>query len=192
MNATPQHPSTEALLDYWLHDGDAAATDAVDAHLMACDACGRRLDELVALGDGVKAALRTGAITAVASDGFVRRLAGEGLRVREYHLQPGGSANCSVAPDDDLLVSRLDAALEGVERVDVLTRLSLEPVVEHRLEDVPFDPRQGGVLIVQKLAAVRALPAHTADVTLLAVAPEGTRELARYTFVHRPWPGHPG
>ena len=35
MSATPQdHPSIDALLDYWLHDSDAAATEAIDEHLM--------------------------------------------------------------------------------------------------------------------------------------------------------------
>jgi hypothetical protein len=41
MNPLANHLSVEALLDYWLHDSDAAATELADAHLMACDACGR-------------------------------------------------------------------------------------------------------------------------------------------------------
>jgi hypothetical protein len=28
------------------------------------------------------------------------------------------------------------------------------------------------------------------QLTLLAAAPDGTREVGRYIFNHRPWPGH--
>jgi hypothetical protein len=192
MTASTGHLSNEALLAYWLDDDDAAATEAADEHLMACDACGERLDELIALGDGVRAALRAGSIAAATTDAFIRRLVDRGLQIREYRLGPGGRVNCSAAPQDDLVVSRLDANLAGVERIDLLTRRSTEPDMQHRLEDVPFDPRTGQVLLVQRLAELRASPAHTAEVTLLAVGPEGSRELGRYTFVHRPWAGQPG
>jgi len=46
------------------------------------------------------------------------------------------------------------------------------------------------VLYLPKLAEVRQMPAHTMQVTLLAMEPGGTREVGRYTFRHRPWPGH--
>lgn len=183
------HPSWDTLLGYWLHESDAAGTDAVDQHLMQCEACGRRLDELIALGDGVRAALRAGAVSLVSSEAFVRRLAGQGLRLREYRLPHNGSVNCTVAPEDELLVAHLAAPLQGVERVDLVTELSIDPGVQHRLQDVPFDPRAGEVLHIAKLAELRRLPAHTAAVTLLAVEAAGTRELGRYTFRHLPWPG---
>jgi hypothetical protein len=126
-NATlhPQHPGVEALLDYWLLDDPAgsAATDAVDEHLMQCEACGQLLDQLVALGDGVRAAFRGGDVEAVTGDAFVRRLAEHGLRLREYRLPHNGSVNCTVAPEDELLVARLEAPLQGVQRLDVVQRV---------------------------------------------------------------------
>jgi hypothetical protein len=189
MSSLADHLSIDTLLDYWLHDSDAASTDAVDEHLMRCDACGERLDELIALGEGVCEALRAGAVAMVTSEAFVQRLAGRGLRVREYRLPHNGSVNCSVAPDDELLVSRLAAPLQGVQRLDARAQLSTEPGVQHELPDVPFDPRTGEVVVVSKLAAVRRLPAYTLQLTLLAVDEGGTRELGRYTFHHRPWPG---
>jgi hypothetical protein len=187
MSATLNHLSIDMLLDYWLHDSDAANTDAVDEHLMQCDACGQVLDELIALGDGVRVAFRAGAVSAVTSGAFVQRLAGQGLHVREYRLPHNGSVNCTVAPEDELLVSHLEAPLQGVERLDALTQLSIDPGVQHRLHDIPFDPQAGEVLYVPKLAEVRQLPAHTMEVTLLAVESGGTREVGRYTFRHRPW-----
>jgi len=195
MNGAPSHPrhlGVEALLDYWLHDdpGGGAATDAVDAHLMQCEACGHLLDELIALGNGVRAAFRGGDVRAVTCAAFVRRLAEHGLRLREYRLPHNGSVNCTVAPDDDLLVARLEAPLQGVQRLDVVTELASEPELPpHTLHDVPFDAKDGAVVYLPKLSEIRRRPLHTARVTLLAVDPGGgTRELGRYDFRHRPWP----
>ena len=191
MSATPSsHPSIDALVDYWLDDGDAAAIEAIDEHLMECEPCGRALDDLVALGDSVRAAFRSGAVSAMASDAFLKRVVGRGVHVREYRLPRNGSVNCTVGPDDELLVAHLETPLQGVERLDAVVTLSFEPDVQHRLQDVPFDSQAGEVLWLPKLGLVRNAPAHTAEVTLLSVDAGAPRELGRYTFRHRPWPGH--
>lgn len=181
------HVPLEMLLDYWLHETDAAATARVDEHLMRCDACGQVLDGLVALGQGVRGAFRGGGVMAVASPAFVDRLAAQGLQIREYRLPCNGSVNCTVAPGDDLLVTRLEAPLQGVERLDAVARLSIEPGVQHPIADLPFDAAAGEVLYFPRLAALRQLPAHTLELTLLAVGQDGRREIGRYTFHHSPW-----
>lgn len=184
------HLAIDALLEYWLRETDASTTDAVDEHLMRCEACGRVLDGLVALGDGVRAVFRAGAVAAVTSQAFIRRLSDAGLRVREHRLAHNGSVDCTVAPDDDVLVARIEAPLAGVERLDAVAQLSNEPGVEHRLEDVPFDAGTGELVYIPALAGVRDLPAHDMQLTLLAVQGGETREVGRYLFHHRPWPGH--
>jgi len=190
MSATPSnHPTIEALLDYWLDDSDAAAIEAIDVHLMQCEPCGQALDDLVALGDGVRAAFRSGAVSAMASDAFLKRVVGRGVQVREYRLARNGSVNCTVAPEDELLVAHLETPLQGVERLDAMVTLSFEADVQHRLHDVPFDPQAGEVLWLPKFGLIRNAPAHTAEVTLLSVDAGGTHELGRYTFHHQPWPG---
>ena len=185
----PNHPSIEALLDYWLDDSDAAASEAIDEHLMQCEACGRALDDLVALGDGVRAAFRSGTVSAMASDAFLKRVVDHGVQVREYRLPHNGSVNCTVAPDDELLVAHLETPLQDVDRLDAVVTLSFEPDVQHRLQDVPFDARAGEVLWMPKFGLIRNAPAHTAEVTLLSVDAGGAHELGRYTFHHQPWPG---
>ena len=189
MSAAAGHLSVDALLDYWLHDSDAAATDAVDEHLMHCDACGQALDELIALGDGVRAAFRAGAVAAVASDAFVQRLAGQGLRVREYRLPHNGSVNCTVAPEDDLLVSHLEAPLQGVQRLDAVCELSLEPGVQHRLRGRSVRPAgRRGALAAQdrrgQAAARPHAPGHAAG--------GGGRRHARAGTLHLPPPAVAG
>lgn len=183
------HLSADALLDYWLRESSPADTEAAEEHLMRCDACGEALDELIALGEGVRAAFRAGEVWVASSEAFARRVAGEGRRVREYRLAHNGSVHCTVAPDDEVLLTRVAAPLQGVRRLDVEAENSLAPGESQRLEDVPFDPEAGEVVWMANIARIRELPEHTLRVKLLAVEGEGARELGTYTFRHRPWPG---
>jgi hypothetical protein len=187
MNESTNHLSADSLLAYWLRETDVAATDAVDEHLMQCDTCGRALDDIVALGAGVREAFRVGAVAAMTSRAFVQRLAAQGLRIREYRLTHNGSVNCTVAPDDDLLVARVEAPLQGVQQLDAVVELSLAPGVRHELHDIAFDAEAGEVVQVVKAAEIKQLPEHVMHLTLLAVEAGGRREVGRYVFRHRPW-----
>lgn len=187
MTAAADHLSPGQLQAYWLHETSPAETDAIDEHLMHCERCGEQLDELAALGRGIRDALRAGQVAVVTSAAFVQRLAAQGRRVREYRLPHNGSVYCTAAPDDELLVSRLQAPLQGIERLDVVTQTSLEPGTERRLQDIPFDAAAGEVVWIENLSRVRRLPQHTMWLTLVAAGPDGERPLARYTFLHTPW-----
>jgi anti-sigma factor RsiW len=179
------HLDDEALLAYWLGETSPEASEAADAHLLACDACGARVDALVALVHGVREAFARGAVPAMLSAGFVERLKAQGRRVREYRVPRNGSVHCSVAPEDDLLVSRVAAPLAGVQRLDAEFSLSLAPGQATRLDDIPFDPAAGEVVFAPPLAEVRALPSHELVLRLIAVDAAGERELGRYTFHHQ-------
>jgi hypothetical protein len=183
------HLSAEALLDYWVGETSPADTEVAEAHLMRCTACGEALDELIALGDGVRGAVTAGEVWAVTGAALAQRFVDEGRRVREYRLAHNGSVHCTVAPQDEVLVSRMAVPLQGVGRLDLVNEFSLQPGVWNRMEDIPFDPDSGEVVLLARLARVRQLPEHTMRVKLLAVEPGGTRELGTYTYQHRPWPG---
>jgi hypothetical protein len=182
------HVPIETLLAWWLHETDAAETDGVDEHLLRCDTCGETLDALVALADGVQAAFKAGIVGAIVSGGFVARAAARGHRVREYRLALNGGVDCTVAPDDELLVSHLQAPLAGVERVDAILEFSYAPGVRHRIDDVPFDAAAGEVVYLPKIEEVKRAPANTHTVTLVAAQGGAERALGTYTFRHRPWP----
>ena len=181
------HIPLEVLLQDWLGESDPITRDAVDAHLMACDACGELLDDVVALQAGVRDAVQAGAVALVTGPGFLQRLAARGARIREYRLPHNGSVNCTVAPDDEVLASRVQVPLHGVERVDMVMELSIAPGVQYRVDDIPFDTQAGEVLFLPSVAQVRRLPAHTMVLTLLAPEGSGSRELGRYEFRHKPW-----
>jgi hypothetical protein len=182
--ASPIPPAT--LLEYWLGELDDAQESRLDEHLLGCGHCSAQLQSLVDLGGEIRAAMREGAIQVVLPDAFVKQLAARGLRLREYRVPHNGSVHCTVAPDDDLLITRLDAPLAGVERLDV-ERVGEGAGFVERLRDVPFDAAAGEVVLTSRMEQIRALPALTLRMRLLAVAPAGERLIGEYTFHHAPY-----
>ncbi|MCL4799080.1 MAG: zf-HC2 domain-containing protein [Burkholderiales bacterium] len=177
------------LAEYWLGELDAAREAELDEHLLGCGQCSAALAELAELAGGIRALVSAGAVRAVVTDAFLERLAAAGLKVREYRVPPGGSVNCTVAPDDDLLVSRLEAPLAGLEQVDVVL-LDVPGKAYERLRDVPFDAKAGAVVVAERIDIIRAAPAGRGRMQLFAVSGEAERLLGEYTFNHAPWPGH--
>jgi hypothetical protein len=182
------HLEFDTLVEYWLGDTDAAATEAIDAHLMQCDACGTVLEDVVALARGTREAFQRGAVPSMLSAPFVERLKATGRRVREYRAPHNGSVACSVGPADDMLVAHLAAPLRDVTRLDAVFTFSFVPGHEERLSDIPFDAAGGEVLFTPKMTEVRLHPTHEVLVRLLAVDAAGEREVGRYTFHHQAEP----
>lgn len=176
------------LAEYWLGELDAAREAELDEHLLGCGHCSGALQALADLGDGVRALVGAGAVRAVVTDAFLQRLAAAGLKVRQYRVPLNGSVECTVAPEDDVMVARLEAPLAGVARLDI-DLLGTEGKARERLADVPFDPAAGEVILTPHIASIRALPAGTSRIRLVAVAPDGERLLGEYTFNHTPWSG---
>lgn len=182
-NLADPHVDFDQLVEYWLDETDDASTQSIDMHLLRCDACGAALDELIALAQGVRQAFSGGLVDSFITGEFVDRLQKRGLRVREYRVAVNGRVNCSVAPEDDVLVGRMVAPLEGVSQIDVAVRISLGGD-EAWVLDVPFDASCGEVLFAPKLAELRKLPSHDLQIRLLARDDQGSRELGHYTFHH--------
>lgn len=173
----------ETLLAYWLGELDEARTQQVDRHLLGCDRCGAELDALIALGDGVRRAFDAGLVGTAVGPGFVQRLAGRGLRLREYVVPRNGSVLCRIEPEDDVVLGRLQAPLAGLARVDLVRHPPGGGAV--RAEDIPFDGASGEVVIVTPAAYLRGLPTSVERMELFAVDAAGERLLGDYTFNHR-------
>ncbi len=183
MNACAAPLDLDTLVRYWLGELDDEREAAVESHYFGCAACARRLEELVALGNGVRRAFAAGLLHAFITPDFVTRLQGRGLRVREYRVPAFGSVNCSVAPDDEVVLGRLEASLAGVKRLDaIITTAAVD-----RVTDIPFDPASGEVVLAASPRRLRALPACREIVSLVAVGRDGERVLGEYTFNHAPW-----
>lgn len=173
------HADFATLQAYWLGELDDALEAAVEEHYLGCAECSARLAEVAALADGVRGAFASGAFATVLTPRFVERLREQGLRLREYRVPRNGSVNCSVFPEDQVLLSRLQVPLEGVTRVDVIALAS-----DRRMEDVPFDAASGEVVMSPSIALVRTMPSYSHTLRLVAVGDEGERVLGDYTFNH--------
>ena len=188
------HADFATLSDYWFGELDSKAETAVEEHYLGCAECSARLAQVEALASGVRRAFTSGLVRGVVTPAFVEKMRSSGVRVREYRVKRNGSVNCTVAPEDEMLFSRLQAPLEGVGRVDVVVNvvtpgapLEQRPGAQSlRLEDVPFDPAAGEVVMSPSIAHVKSMPAYVTVMRVLAVESGGDRLIGEYTFNHTP------
>jgi hypothetical protein len=178
------------LADYWLAALDRPEEEAIEEHLFACDECHARLREVAALAEELRKLAREGSLQLVVSEAFLNRAAEEGLRVREYAPAAGGSVQCTVTADDDLLIGRLAADFSGAKRVD-LSLCNEHGAEMFRLSDIPFQPEGDSVLWQQSITFAKAAPSSTLIARLVSVDPaSGERLLGEYAFHHtRSLPG---
>lgn len=179
----------DTLLAHWLGELDEAEDTRVGEHLMGCGTCTANAQWVADAASGIRTLVRGGAVYSIVPQAFVQRAIAAGMRTREYRLAPGSSVNCTLAPEDDLLVTCLEAPLADVDRIDLLM-LDEQGRPTQRLADIPFDPIAGEVLFTSRIADVRAMPETRFCVRLVTPAAEGDRTLGDYAFHHRPWPGH--
>jgi len=178
------------LADYWLGMLRSAEEETVEEHLLACDRCGSRLREVIALAEGVRNLTREGSLRMIVSDTFLKRAAEEGLRVREYAPPPGGGVQCTVTAQDDILIGRLKANLAGAKRVD-LCICDERGVEQLRLSDIPVHSGASGVAYQESIAFWKAAPTCKMIARLVTFDETGgERLLGEYTFNHtRSLPG---
>jgi hypothetical protein len=126
----------------------------------------------------------------VVSDAFLKRAAGQGLHIREYAPPRGGSIDCTVSAEDDLLIGRLQADFAGASRVD-LCLCDAQGVERLRLADIPFNSQTTDVAFQQPIGYAKAAASETMIARLLAFDDAGSeRLLGEYTFNHtRTLPG---
>jgi len=178
------------LADYWLAALAKSEEEAAEQHLFACDECGARLREVIALAQGVRKLAREGSLRMVVSDTFLKRAAEEGLRIREYAPPAGGGVDCTVTANDDILIGRLAAHLTGARRVD-LCICDERGVEQHRLANIPIAAGANSVVYQESMTFAKAMPTSTMIARLVAFDEAGgERLLGEYTFNHtRTLPG---
>jgi anti-sigma factor RsiW len=191
--ACPTPIEAAALMDYWLGALSLESEEAVEQHLMTCDACGDRLREMIALAEALRALARSGSLQVVIGDRLLTHAAETGLRVRAYPASPGEPIACTVSADDDLLVARLAVQVATASRVD-LSWCDPRGVEQQRMTDIPVRADAETVICQQSITWAKASPTVTMIARLLAVDDAGAeRVLGEYTFNHtRTIPGPPG
>jgi len=177
-------PIPEAeLTAYWLGELEDSDAADVEQHVFGCSHCSSQLQLLVRLGVGIRQVASEGTVHAVLTPTFVRQMQNNGLQVREYRLRPGTSVACTIAPDDDLVVSHLHAEFAGVERLDLIFE-DPDSGAQLRMKDLAFDRAADEIVLASNTRYLRELGTATRRVRLLAVQEGGERELGTYTFNH--------
>ncbi|HYM13703.1 MAG TPA: hypothetical protein VEU62_23390 [Bryobacterales bacterium] len=181
---------TTVLADYWLAALADSEDEAVELHLLECDRCGARLREVIALAEGVRKLAREGSLRMVVSDSFLKRVAEDGLRIREYAPPAGGGVQCTVTAEDDFLIARLAANLTEAKRVDlcICDELGVEQL---RLPDIPIQSGANNVVYQESITFAKAMPTSRMIARLVTFDEAGgERLLGEYTFNHtRSMPG---
>jgi len=126
----------------------------------------------------------------IVSEAFLKTAAEDGLRIRQYAAAAGGSVQCTVTAEDDILIGRLAANLSGVSRID-LSILNSAGVEQRRLHDIPFHSSAGSVICQESITFAKAAPTTRLVYRLLSVDETGSEHpLGEYTFNHtRSLPG---
>ena len=155
----------ERLIDYWAGDLPAADSAAVEEHLFACADCSARLEAMAALAGGVAALARQGRISGIISRALLNKLQRDGVRVRQFTLDPGEIVPCAAYPGDDVVVTSLQANLTGVHAVS-LRVTGPGDTLFGAIDDIPVSPTATGVLWATPGVFVRSMPSTQLRLTL--------------------------
>jgi hypothetical protein len=144
------------------------------------------LEWVARFAKGVRQVVRRGNLSFVLSPEFVARLAADRLRIRSYAPPVGASVECTVTPQDDLLLGQLRADLAEVTRLDVLV-CGGDGELRARLEDIPFPAVSAADLVFNyPIDVARSVGHDVMVVKLLAVESGVDHPLGEYTFNHYP------
>ena len=128
---------------------------------------------------------RTGGFQAFVTDSLLNQFARDGVRVRSYAMDAGGSVQCAVWDEDDVLVTRLRADFSGVTAIDAEMRLDTGEEWS-RASDIPIPAGSRELIMALPAELVRRAPELPMRLTLRSsAASPGDAPLAEYTFDHR-------
>jgi anti-sigma factor RsiW len=183
------HPLTlETLAAYRLGELAPDEEERVEAHYFDCAACSARLRFVESLVHDVAALVREGRISAAVTPAFLDLAIERGVTVRRYDLDVGESVECTVSPQDDLVVTRLGVPLPPGTAVDIETEVEPEAtggVTRFVTADVSVDAESGGVIFAHSSESIRAYP--KSRVVLRVRARESGELFGPYTMNHTPW-----
>jgi hypothetical protein len=173
------------LSDYWTADASPDEIERIEAHVFTCAACTELLAEADRLQRSIGAVARTGGFQAFITDSLLNQLARDGVRVRHYAMDAGGSVQCAVWDEDEVLVTRLRADFSGVTAVDAVMRLDTGEEWGSA-SDIPVHEGSREVIMALPAELVRRAPEVPMRLTLRSSsASPHEAPLAEYTFDHR-------
>jgi hypothetical protein len=155
----------ERLIDYWAGELVESDGGALEEHLFSCADCSARLEAVASVAGGVAALARQGRISGIISRAMLNKLQRDGVRVRQFTLDPGETVPCAAFPGDDVVVTSLNANLSGVPSVS-LRVTGPGDTLFGAIEDIPVPAAATGVLWATPGAFVRSMPSQQLRLTL--------------------------
>jgi hypothetical protein len=169
------------LIDYWTGGLPAADGMSIEEHFFSCAYCSARLEGVASVAGGVAALARQGRVSGIISRALLNRLQRDGVRVRQFTLDPGETVPCAAFPGDDVVVTSLNANLTGVRAVSLrVTGPGDVPV--GAIDDIPVAAAATGVLWATPGAFVRSMPSQQLRLTLRSADDAGI--LGEYVLEH--------
>lgn len=190
MTADVRCVTWEEVADWWAGDLAPPRADALEEHLLECDACSRRAERMGDLARGIASLPRSGVVAGPATPGLLGRLERDGLRVHRYRIGPGQVVPCSVWPEDQVMAVVLDVRAymgEQANRFDLVARVGDDPAI--REEDVPLDPATGSLTWLSPAALDRRRPATRVSFQVIRVSGHEESVAGEYELAHEPWSG---
>ena len=173
--------SDDDLLDYWVEAMAGSDAERIEEHLFACGECAARLDAMASLGAGLVEVVRRGRVSGIVSRALLNRMQRDGVRIRQYTLNPGETVPCAAFPEDDVVVTAMNADLSGRRTVS-LTVTGAGGTPLGTMDDVPVSESSGGVLWANPGAFVRSMPSQQLRLTLRSA--DGADVIAEYVLDH--------
>lgn len=171
----------ERLIDYWTGDLPAADEPALEEHLFSCADCSARLEGVASVAGGVAALARQGRISGIISRTLLNRLQRDGVRVRQYTLDPGETVPCAAFPGDDVVVTALNANLAGVQAVSLRVTGPDDAVLGH-IDDILVAGSPAGLMWATPGALIRSLPTQRVRLTIRSA--DDAALIAEYALDH--------
>lgn len=84
------------LSDYWTADVSPDDMERIEGHVFSCSACSELLADVDRLRRNLGDVARTGGFQAFVTDSLLNQFARDGVRVRAYAMDAGGSVQCAV------------------------------------------------------------------------------------------------
>lgn len=183
------HPlALDTLVAYHLGELAPEEEGRVEAHYFECETCAARLRFVESLAREVAAVIREGRVSAGVTSAFAKLAAERGVTLRRYDVEIGESIHCTVAPEDDLVITRLGVPLPPGTPVDLETEVApvgSDSVLRFVTPDLTVDAESGGVIFAQASESLRSYP--KSRVVLRVRARESGELFGPYTLHHTPW-----
>ena len=175
------HLDLLTLADYWIAEDKESP---IEEHLFACAECSQKLEWIVRMARGIRSVVQRGDLAWIMTPEFLARLTEEGIRVRSYAPENGGSVQCTVTRNDDLLLGRLRTDLSGASRVDALL-IGKDGGLRMRLENLAFRPQRDAELVFnQPMTPARTMDTDQLVIRLVSVEAGDDRTVGEFTFNH--------